>query len=87
MNDSPQDVEIDREIAVDQPIAHGNDLVPGHPWIRITGLIGKPASSFTDDLHESFQSTCQDFVAFEGVTRFSREGIDRTPGVVEHVSQ
>ena len=71
MDDSPQDIQIYCKVTVDQPIAHGDDLVPGNLRCHFQGGFRKTAGRFTYDLNETLQSTHKHGISVEDLARLA----------------
>lgn len=52
----PDDVFVDRKMAVDKPMPHANDALPGHVRVRVFRCLRYLIGRFTDDLNHIGQS-------------------------------
>ena len=86
-NDVPDEVVVDTEVIVNEPVAHPRDGAPLNLRVQVAKFRGHLLGGFPDDLEAPDECAAEGFVLLEGLERQPRASLDQVLSLDEDVPQ
>lgn len=67
-HDEPENVEVDLEVVVYDPVTHADDLPPRRVGISVPDIVGNARGGLTDDLDKVHEDDLKIFLGVESIT-------------------
>jgi len=87
LNDGLQNVAIDSEVSVNQPVSECDNFLPGYLRAGAASLVRQSPCRLANDLDEALQRGGQDVIIVKVSSCLARHCIAGSTRVIEHVSQ